>query len=156
MDAPPLIDMLLAEAKHFLEEFQSRMLLPLEAAAALGLLSTGSQAGRTLSKRRDGSMYSQAYGRRNPSVAAVICEVSQTSLQMVRLYERRIGEPLKGRPFRLVQWLNVIRHLHETSQGSTNLARKFWPMIFLGYASQGDGKEILVADIEGLEILDAS
>ena len=35
MDAPPLIDMLLAEAKHFLEEFQSRMLLPPEAAAVI-------------------------------------------------------------------------------------------------------------------------
>ena len=35
VDAPPLIDLLLAEAKHFLEEFQSRMLLPPEAAAVI-------------------------------------------------------------------------------------------------------------------------
>ena len=34
VDAPPLIDMLLAEARIFLEEFQSRMMLPPEVAAA--------------------------------------------------------------------------------------------------------------------------
>ena len=31
---------------------------------------------------------------------------------------------LKAQSFRLVQWLNIIRVLQETSQGSTNLERK--------------------------------
>ena len=41
--------------------------------------------------------------------------------------ERQFGEPFAGPviPF-LVQWSNVIRFLHETSQGTTNLARKFY------------------------------
>ena len=33
---------------------------------------------------------------------------------------------LKAQSFRLVQWLNTIRFLEETSQGSTNLVRKFY------------------------------
>ena len=32
----------------------------------------------------------------------------------------------KAQSFRLVQWLNTIRFLQETSQGSTNLVRKFY------------------------------
>ena len=42
-------------------------------------------------------------------------------------YERRIGEPFEGPviPFGpMVE--NIIRFLHETSQDSTNLARKFY------------------------------
>ena len=41
---------------------------------------------------------------------------------------RRIGEPtiLTAQSFRVVQWLNTIRFLQETSQGSSNLVRKFY------------------------------
>ena len=39
-------------------------------------------------------------------------------------YERRFGEPFKGPVIPLGQWLNIIRFLQETSQGSTNLVRK--------------------------------
>ena len=41
--------------------------------------------------------------------------------------ERRFGEPFKGPVFFLGRWLNIIRFLHETSQESTNLVRKFHP-----------------------------
>ena len=34
---------------------------------------------------------------------------------------------LKARSFRLAQWLNIIRFLHETSKGSINLVVKFYP-----------------------------
>ena len=40
-------------------------------------------------------------------------------------HERRFGEPFRGPVNLLWQWLNIIRLLHETSQGFTNLARKF-------------------------------
>ena len=57
------------------------------------------------------------------------------------------------------KWLNIIRFLHWTSQGSSNLARKGLPGTFLGFASiaggiwKGDG---LVSEMEELENLAAS
>ena len=33
---------------------------------------------------------------------------------------------LKDRSFRLEQWLNIIRFLRKTSQGSTKLVRKYY------------------------------
>ena len=73
--------------------------------------------------------------------------------------ERRFGEARKVQQFLLEQWLNTIQFLHETSPGSTNSARHF----YLEYSSdmrlsrgeiwKGD---ILVADIEELEKMDAS
>ena len=38
-------------------------------------------------------------------------------------YERRFGSHLKDQCFRLVQWLNIIRFLWETSQDSINVVR---------------------------------
>ena len=61
------------------------------------------------------------------------------------LSARRFGEPFKGPviPFR---WLNIFLFLRTTSQGSTKLVRT-------GRIWKGD---VLVADIEELETMDAS
>ena len=58
---------------------------------------------------------------------------------------------LKARSFRLTQRLNIILLLRTTSQGSTNLVRKFLPGVFLGHALHLGGiwkGDMLVADNE--------
>ena len=58
--------------------------------------------------------------------ATVICEVSKTSWQLgLLLVKDDSGNHSKAQHFLLVQWLNIIRLLHETSQGFANSARKF-------------------------------
>ena len=58
----------------------------------------------------------------------------------------------------LGQWLNIIRFLHESSQGSANLPRKFYLEHSSDmHLSRGIRKgDTLVADIEELENMDAS
>ena len=60
--------------------------------------------------------------------AIAICEMIKTSWQVGKHIMKGASENhfVKARPFRLVQWLNIIRFLRETSQGSTNLVRKFY------------------------------
>ena len=75
-------------------------------------------------------------------------------------HEQRFGEPSKARLFRLVLWLNIILFLRRTCQGSTNFGKKVLAGTFLGYVLIAGGAiwkgDILVADIEELENLDAS
>ena len=75
-------------------------------------------------------------------------------------YERRFGATIsKDQSFRLVHWLSISLFLRKTSQESINLERKSYLDLFLGYALyavriwKGD---IMVADIEELETMDAS
>ena len=74
-------------------------------------------------------------------------------------YERRFGQPFEGRLFRLVHWLNISLSLRKTSQESINFGKKVLPGLFLGYALYAGGiwkGDVLVADIEELETMDAS
>ena len=70
-----------------------------------------------------------------------------------------LGNHSKDRSFRLVRWLNITLSLRRISQESINFGKKLFPGLFLGYALyagriwKGD---ILVADIEELETMDAS
>ena len=70
-----------------------------------------------------------------------------------------LGNHLKDRSFRLVHWLNITLSLRKTSQESINLKRKFYldcsldTLYTWGWIWKGD---ILVADIEELETMDAS
>ena len=65
--------------------------------------------------------------------ATAICEMSKTSWQMGKLsIKGDLEKHSKGQYFFLEQWLNIIRFLHETSLGSTNLARKYYLVSFLG------------------------
>ena len=95
-----------------------------------------------------------------PWNVTAICEMSRTTCQMARhLMKGDLENHLKARRFLSVQWLNTIRFLRQTSQGSTNLVRMF----FLEYSSdmswspEAFGKETsMVADMEELENLEAS
>ena len=79
---------------------------------------------------------------------------------MGKLHTRDVLENhLKDQLFRLVHWLSITLFLRKTSQESISLRKKVIPGLFLGYALyvvriwKGD---ILVADIEELEEMDAS
>ena len=70
-----------------------------------------------------------------------------------------LGNHLKDRPFRLVHWLNITLSLRKTSPESINLERKFYldcssdTLSMRGGIWKGD---VLVADLEELETMDAS
>ena len=70
-----------------------------------------------------------------------------------------LGSHLKDRPFRLVHWLS-ISPISSTDQSRIHqLGKKVLPGLFLGYALYAGGiwkGDILVADIEELETMDAS
>ena len=54
-----------------------------------------------------------------------ICETSQNLLSDGKTpYERRFGQPFKGRLFHLVHWLSITLLLRRTSQESINLERR--------------------------------
>ena len=56
-----------------------------------------------------------------------ICELLKTSWQTGKNLMKGDSENhLMARSSRFVQWLNTIRFLQETSQGSTNLVRKLY------------------------------
>ena len=62
------------------------------------------------------------------------CVVATPSCEMLKISWQTGKHLVKGdsenhfmvQSFRLVQWLNIIRFLQETSQGTTNLVRKFY------------------------------
>ena len=59
--------------------------------------------------------------------AIAICEMFKTSWQMGKhLMQGDSEKHSKAQSFRLVQWLNIIRLLQETSRGSAVLVRKFY------------------------------
>ena len=97
-------------------------------------------------------------GGRTPWNAIAICEMSQTSWQTGKL-RMNLGNLSKDQWFHLVHWWNTSQIPRETKLEFINLAWKYLPGIFPGYALiagriwKGD---ILTADIEELERLDAS
>ena len=73
-------------------------------------------------------------------------------------YERRFGKPFKDRSFRLVHWLSITLSAKDQSR-IHQFGKKILPGLFLGYALYAGGiwkDDILVADIEDLETMDAS
>ena len=101
-------------------------------------------------------------GEKNPQVGALrYCYLRNCSRSLGRwenTCKRRFGEPLKGQVIRFGAMVEY-HFLQKTSQGSINLLRKFLPDIFLGSALRAERiwqGDILVADIEELEKLDAS
>ena len=92
--------------------------------------------------------------------ATVICEMSKTSWQLGKhLMNGGLENHLQALWSLLVQWLSIILFLRRSSQGSTNLVRKFYLGIFLGDALFAGGiwkGPVLVADIEKLGSEDAS
>ena len=92
--------------------------------------------------------------------AIPFCETSQISCLMGKLHTKDVLENhLKDQTFRLVHWLSVTLFLRKTSQESINLERKFYlngsldTLCTQGGIWKGD---IMVADLEELETMDAS
>ena len=95
-----------------------------------------------------------------PWNAVAICEMSKTLWQTGKLLMKGDSENhVKDQWFRLAPWLNTIRFLRKTSQGSTNLVR----IVYLEYSSdtwwsRGEfGKEIFWSrTLRNWKILDAA
>ena len=89
-----------------------------------------------------------------------ICETSQ----IYYLLERRpmkdvLGHHLKDRLFHLIHWLSIILLLQRISHASIKFGKKVLPGLFLGYALYAGGiwkGDVLIADLEELETMDAS
>ena len=79
---------------------------------------------------------------------------------MGKPYTRDVkGNHIKDRSFRLVHWLSITLFLRKANQKSIMLERKCYLELFLGYALYAGGiwkGDMLVADIEELETMDAS
>ena len=89
-----------------------------------------------------------------------ICETSQIYYLMGRLPLKAVlGNHLKDRLFHLVHWLSITLFLRKDQSRIHQFGKKVLPGLFLGYALyavriwKGD---VLVADLEELETMDAS
>ena len=89
-----------------------------------------------------------------------ICETSQIYCLMGRRPMKDVlGNHLKDLLSHLVHWLSITLYLRKISPESINLERKFLPGLFLGYALYAGGiwkGDVLIADLEELETMDAS
>ena len=90
----------------------------------------------------------------------LLCETSQIYYLMGRRPVKDVlGNHLKDRLFHLVHWLSITLSLRRTSQESINLERKSYldcssdTHLYAGGIWKGD---VLVADLEELETMDAS
>ena len=99
-------------------------------------------------------------GGQIPWIVTPICVMFKICYLMGRLHTRDVLEnQLNDRSFRLVHWLSVTLFLRKTSQESHQFGKKVVPGLFLGYVLYAGGiwkGNILVADIEELETMDAS
>ena len=69
-----------------------------------------------------------------------------------------LGNHLKDRLFHLVHWLSITQKLRRTTR-IHQFGKKVLPGLFLGYALYAGGSwkgDVLVADLEELETMDAS
>ena len=86
------------------------------------------------------------------------CETSQIYYLMGRRPMKDVlGNHLMDRLFHLVHWLSIALYLHKTNQESINYSVLLG--LFLGYALYAEGiwkSDVLVADLEELETMDAS
>ena len=89
-----------------------------------------------------------------------ICETSEIyDLMGRRPMKDVLGKHLKDRLFHLVHWLSITLSLRKTSRESINVERKSSLDCFFGYALYAVGiwkGDVLVADLEELETMDAS
>ena len=99
-------------------------------------------------------------GGQIPWNAIPLCETCKISCLMGRLHTKGVLENhVKHQSFRFVHWLSITLFLRKTSQESTNFGKKVLPGLFLGYALYAGGiwkGDVLVADLEELETMDAS
>ena len=94
-------------------------------------------------------------------IVTPICETLQISYLMgKRRYERRFGQPFKGQ---IIPFGSMVEYYPTTAKDQSRIhqfGKKVLPGLFLGYALYAGGGiwkgDILVADIEELETIDAS
>ena len=92
----------------------------------------------------------------------LICETSQIYYLMGRRPMKDVlGNHLKDRLFHLVHWLSIYHPITAKDQSRIHQFGKkvFLPGLFLGYALYAGGiwkGDVLVADLEELETMDAS
>ena len=98
-------------------------------------------------------------GGQIPWNAIPILETFKISCLLGRLHTKGVLENnLKDRLCHLVHWLSITPSLRRTSQESNNLESLTW-IVLLGYALYAEGiwkGDVLVADLEELETMDAS
>ena len=88
-----------------------------------------------------------------------ICETSQISYLMGSPYERRFGQPFEGP---IIPSGSLVEYHPITAKDQSRIhqfGKKVLPGLFLGYALYAGGiwkGDVLVADLEELETLDAS
>ena len=87
-----------------------------------------------------------------------ICETSQIYCLMGRRPMKDVlGNHLEDLLFHLVHWLSITLQLRRTSQESINLERKWIvPRIYALYAEGMWKGDVLIADLEELDTMDAS
>ena len=99
-------------------------------------------------------------GEQIPWNAKPICETSQIYFLMGRRPMKDVlGNHLKDRLFHLVHWFSITLLLRRTSHESIKSGKKVLPGLFLGYALYAGGiwkGDVLIADLEELETMDAS
>ena len=99
-------------------------------------------------------------GGQIPWNATPICETFKISCLMGNLHTRDVsGNHLKDQLFHLVHWLSTTLSLRRTSQESINLERKSYldcSSVTLCTRREIWKGDILVANIEELEMMDAS
>ena len=99
-------------------------------------------------------------GGQIPWNAKPICETFRISCLMGKHHTRDVLENhLKDRSFRLVHWLSITLISAKDQSRIHQFGKKVLPGLFLGYALCAEGiwkGDILVADIEELETMDAS
>ena len=99
-------------------------------------------------------------GGQIPWNAIPICETFKISYLMGKPSTRDVwGNHLKDRLFHLVHWLSITLFLSKNQSRIHQFGKKVLPGLFLGYALYAGGilkGDIMVADIEELETMDAS
>ena len=86
-----------------------------------------------------------------------ICEMSQIYYLIGRRPMKDVlGNHLKDQLFHLVHWLSITLELRRTSQESINLERKSYLDCSSDTHCTRRGGDVLVADLEELETMDAS
>ena len=98
-------------------------------------------------------------GGQIPWNAVPICETFKISCLMGKLHTKgALENHFKDQSFRLVHWLSITLFLRKTSHESINLERKSYLECSSTHCTRGGiwKGDVLVADIEELETMDAS
>ena len=95
-------------------------------------------------------------GGKFPWKGILICGTFKISCLMGRLHERRFGEPCKGP---IIAFGSLVEYCPISAKGQSRIhqfGKKVLPVLFLGYAGGIWKGDLLIADLEELDTMDAS